>query len=164
MQITYRKKWRTFEHTKEPSMKKIIGISLLSAICTTCFAHGSNDCGDFHIQISNISKNTCILTSQRVIHGTLITPPPTSIMPNDSKRFDMQQTFYGPSITLNYQCGDEIISFTSQQNYCYIEAGDIAGTITHPAPKNLNANFTALSGSFWWSKSGSINWQIVDIS
>ena len=144
-------------------MKRFIGICLLS--CTfvnpSMADSSDNECANFHIQISNLTKMACVLTSQRVIHGNLITPPPMSILPNDSKRFDMNQTIYGPAITLSYQCGSENISFTSQQNVCVLEAGDITGSILHPVPININARYAALSGSYFWQKSGSINWSII---
>ena len=124
-------------------------------------ADSDNDCSSLHIQISNLTKEACILTSQNVIHGNLITPPPLSILPNDSKRFDMMQTGYGPSIRLSYQCGADIITFTSQQNYCFLEAGDITGTITHPLSDNVTASYKAIIGSYFWGMSGSINWELI---
>ncbi len=149
-------------------MKKLISVCILgSAVLNSAQAANnpsSNECGNFHIQISNQTNVACVLTSQKVIHGNLITPPPMSILPNDSKRFDMIQTVYGPSISLSYQCGSENITFTSKQNLCVFEAGDITGTILHPLPLNINASYTALSGSFLWGRSGSINWQMLDIA
>jgi hypothetical protein len=146
-------------------MKKLISVCLIGcATFTSAQAKDSdNACGNFHLQISNLTNVACVLTSQVVIHGNLITPPPSSILPNDSKRFDMSQTVYGPAITLSYQCGAENISFTSQQNFCVLEAGDITGTILHPFPANINASSTALPGSYLWEKSGSINWTILTI-
>ena len=142
-------------------MKKMLTLCLFSFAINNAWA---DTCSDFHIQISNLTHAPCILTSQKVLHGNLITSPPMSILPNDSKRFDMSQSLYGPAIALSYQCGAEIITFTSQQNYCGLEAGDIKGNISHPLPQNLTANYTALSGSYFWDKSGSINWSIVDLA
>ena len=79
-------------------MKKILFTSLLSI----AFAHSAqaadsqSGCDHFHLQISNLTKVACILTSQKVNHGNLISSPPASIMPNDSKTFDMEQTPFGP--------------------------------------------------------------------
>lgn len=149
-------------------MKKLIGLCLCFLGCTIFHLaqadEAPNECKNFHIQISNLTHAACILTSQKVIHGNLITPPPTSILPNDSKRFDMTQTGYGPAIVLSYQCGAEIITFASKQNPCYLEAGDISGKIFHPLPTNLNASYTALPGSYFWKRSGSINWKVMDLS
>lgn len=145
-------------------MKKIA----LSAIClgvglgAPVWAERSHDeCGRFHLQISNTTSNSCILTSIQVIHGNLITSPPSSIMPNDSKVFDMEQTIYGPSITLNYLCGEENISFKSSQKLCVLEAGDVTGEVLHPLPVNTNASYTAINGSYFWNKPGNIIWRIM---
>lgn len=145
-------------------MQKLLALIFLSSVMITTAWAKDNDCANFHIQISNSTKSACVLTSQKVEHGRLITSPPLSILPNDSKRFDMSQTLYGPAIMLSYQCGSEIITITSQQNYCFMEAGDISGNILHPLPQNLNANYAALTGSYYWGRSGSINWSIVDNS
>ena len=143
-------------------MKKIISTLLLSLplLHTAQAADTNSGCGHFHLQISNLTDVVCVLTSQQVVRGNLISSPPTTIMPNDSKVFDMEQTVYGPGITLSYQCGEEIISFTSKQNLCVLEAGDITGSILHPMPVNLNASYTAITGSYFWDKPGSINWRI----
>ncbi len=142
-------------------LKKLLAIYLLFS--SLAFAETENRCGYFQIQISNMTKGECVLSSQQIIHGTLDSPPPLSISPNDSKHFEMEQTLYGPGIILSYQCGAEIITLTSQQNLCVLEAGNISGSIKHPLPINLNASYTALSGSYFWKKPGSINWSIVTI-
>lgn len=123
-----------------------------------------NNCSTFHIQISNLSGVPCILTSHRVIHGNLITSPPMSILPNDSQRFDMHQTIYGPAVSLSYQCGSENITFVSRQNLCYIQAGNVSGKILDPMPVDIRGIYTALPGSYFWSKAGSINWRIEGFS
>lgn len=147
-------------------MKKIISTLLVCIPFThsAIAADTHSDCGHFHLQIANLTNVACILTSQKVIHGNLISSPPESIMPNDSKTFDMQQTSFGPEIALSYQCGNENISFTSKQNLCLLEAGNITGTILPPMPVNINASYTALAGSYFWDKPGSINWKIINNS
>lgn len=143
-------------------MKKLIAGFLfsivLSSVCDA--ADTKSGCGHFHLQISNLTGVACILTNEKIIHGNLISSPPMIIMPNDSKTFDMEQTGLGPSIRLTYQCGDQSIAFTSQQNVCLIEAGDITGTLSHPLPLNLNASYTVFMGSYFWTKPGSINWRL----
>jgi len=142
-----------------------LAISLISLVFsqTSQAADTGSDCGHFHLQISNVTKEACILISQKVIHGNLISSPPASIMPNDSKVFDMEQTVYGPSVMLTYRCGNEDITLSSQQNFCLLEAGNITGEILSPRPRDINASYMALSGSFFWAKPGNINWQIQDI-
>jgi hypothetical protein len=144
-------------------MKKFMSICFVGCMLSNSVL-ADDSCGDFHIQISNLTGETCVLTSQKVSHGNLSTPPPISIPSGDSKRFDMSQTeFYGPEIRLSYQCGSENISFVSQQNYCAMEAGNITGILLSPLPENINAYHAVLPGSYWWSKSGSINWEIVKL-
>jgi hypothetical protein len=145
-------------------MKKIITTCLLLSSGLMSSAFAANTCTEFHLQISNLTPSACVLTSYKAPHGSLITPPPMSILPNDSKRFDMAQNIYGPVISLSYQCGAENITFTSSQGACIIEAGDINGAISHPLPTNLNASFQAIPGSSFWGNSGSINWEIVSMA
>ena len=146
-------------------MKRIIRICLLWGVFINMVQAGdaSNECKTFHIQVSNLTQHACVLISHRVFRGNLITPPPLSILSGDTKRFDMRQTVYGPTILLSFQCGPESISFISKQNACFLEAGSVTGELLPPLPINLNATYTALPGSYFWEKSGSINWKIIDL-
>lgn len=140
--------------------KRIFALFLLMPFIQNAEALTNKGCGHLHIQIANTTFVSCVLTNQEIVHGYLISAPPAVIMQNDSKFFDMEQTGYGPSITLGYQCGSENISFTSQQNFCLVEAGDISGNLLHPLPENINATYTAETGSYLWNKPGNINWKI----
>ncbi len=147
-------------------MKRYFKLLLLcSIIFNPVFAADpETDCGTLHIQISNLTDSICVLTSQRIVHGNLLTQPPLSIPPNDSKRFDMVQTpFYGPEVVLSYQCGNESITFTSEQNLCALEAGNITGTILSPMPRDIVGEYLALIGSYWWGKPGTISWKIEEL-
>ena len=145
-------------------MRRILNASLLSVSLISLAAWAKqNDCENFHIQISNLTSAHCVLTSQKLIHGSLITPPPTSILPNDSKRFDMSQTVFGPAIQLSYQCGSENITLVSRQNYCLLEAGNIRGSIIPPAPPHIMASYIAMPGSYFWSRSGSVSWKLEGV-
>jgi hypothetical protein len=120
-----------------------------------------SSCGNFNIQITNLSKVSCILINQDVSHGNTISAPPGSIMPTESKAFDMRQTeFYGPSIKLSYQCDKEIVIFNSQQNNCFLGAGDIMGSVSNILSSTIIATYTASEGEWWWSTPGKINWTI----
>lgn len=142
------------------SFRKILMLGIL--VSPMCHAADTlSDCGHFHLQIANLTKSACILTSQKVVHGNLISSPPTSIMPNDSKVFDMEQTYYGPSVILSYQCGEENITFKSQQNYCYLHAGNITGEVLDPQPVVNKISYKSVTGSYYWEKPGNINWEIV---
>ncbi len=143
-------------------MNKYFLIALVSStILNSAYAGDTNGCAQLHLQITNLTNTACVLTNHAVIHGNLMTSPPMSILPYDSKRFDMMQTGFGPSITLSYQCGNEIISFNSQQNACVLKSGKITGIVLSPAPVHIAASYEALEGSYFWDKPGSINWKIV---
>src|SRR5947207_1042712 len=80
-------------------MRKMLNIFMLGVFTVASVALAKqNDCENFHIQISNLTGAPCILTCLKRIHGSLITPPPMTILPNDSKRFDVSQTLFGPAI------------------------------------------------------------------
>lgn len=147
-------------------MRCVISLFLFGSLCMSAVyaaTHDENQCMQLHIQIANSTDTVCTMTSHKVLHGNLITSPPLSILPGDSKRFDMIQTFLGPKIMLSYLCGNENITFTSQQNSC-IAAGDISGKILSPMPDKITAKFTAIYGSFLWGIPGSINWEIIPIA
>jgi hypothetical protein len=152
-------------------MKKLFSLCLLSCAIfasAQAVAHWTEDededCGRFHINIYNSTPVTCVLITQVVTSGVLTNALWASILPNGKDQFDMWQNGWGPEITLTYQCGTENISFTSKQNVCMLEAGDITGTILHPLPTNINASYTVLTGSFIHGKGGNIDWKILPIS
>ena len=123
--------------------------------------NSQNSCGRLHIQIGNALNQSCQLRSKQVIHGNLITSPPVLIAPGFSARFDMRQTFYGPDIILEYRCHGESISFSSQQNYCFMKAGKITGKVFTNGTK-LRATYTAEPGSAFWGRPGLISWVISE--
>lgn len=128
----------------------------------TSWASDENNCGRLHVQIANGTSSVCQLISSKIVRGILISSPPTAILPGDSKRFDMTQAFSGPNIILEYSCHNEHVIFESQQNYCFLQAGDITGTLLPPINPYLQVTYTAETGSFFWSRPGIINWFIQD--
>jgi hypothetical protein len=148
-------------------MKKLIYIPLTYVAFFSYAYAGNHDkpnqCSHLHIQISNQTSFPCTLSSRDLIHGNLDTPPPLSILSGDSKQFDLEDSaIYGPNIKLTYQCGSETISIKSQQNFCGLMAGNITGTLLQPQPKSITASYTAITGSHFWGKPGSINWSITN--
>lgn len=144
-------------------MKKIIllAVGLGLVVSNVGNAADSNSgCGHFHIQVANMSGHVCVLSSQRILRGNLISSPPSTIIQNDSKAFDMEQTMYGPEIMLSYQCGNENITFTSKQNLCYFTYGRISGAVLEPMPMDHKVSYMAYAGSWFWDKPGNINWKI----
>jgi hypothetical protein len=142
-------------------MIKLFFLSLISFVSSSvALADDDINYIYFHIQISNQTSSACILTEQDVEGGLLDTPPPTSILPEDSQRFDMHQAFYGPSIILSYQCGTEMIRFISRQGLSILGAGSITGEVLTPKTNNIDATYEAIQGSAMWNTTGSINWSI----
>lgn len=89
-----------------------IGLSMAST-ATLAFSYGK-----MHVQISNGTGINCQLSSQTLHHGRFDSAPPQTILANDSKTFDMNETlsWYGPDAVLSYQCGAGNITFEVQQN------------------------------------------------
>lgn len=136
-------------------------VILFSLFITTPVWAGSesNDCERLHVQIGNMTSTSCQLVSSNVIHGNLVTPPPATIPAGFTGQFDIKQTFHGPNVVLQYACNGEQVTFSSQQNYCFMKAGQITGTIVSSS-SNIHGSFTAEEGSYFWSKPGLINWLI----
>lgn len=118
-----------------------------------------NDCGRLHVQIGNATSQPCQLIKTTLNHGKLVTSPPAVILPGYTERFDLTQTYYGPDIILEYQCQGHSLKFESQQNYCFLKAGQVSGVLYSIDPK-LRASFTTENGSYYWSKPGLISWII----
>lgn len=139
---------------------KLISLALMTIIASNVWAEDERNCGTFHIQIANITSSPCYLTRTNVIHGNLQTPPPATIAPSFSKSFEITQTLRGPEIDLQYDCGGQQISFKSQQNLCFVAAGSIRGEVLFKT-KDIDAFYTAETGSGYWDKPGIISWKIT---
>lgn len=143
-------------------MKKyLLSLALVSLVHTCAYADEENPCGILHIQIANLTHKSCFLTKSNLIHGNFLSSPPTTILSNDSKKFDVAQTIFGPNIVLQYSCGDQQITFSSQQDLCFISAGKITGQV-QTKTLNIDAYYNAESGSFIWNKPGIINWSLTN--
>jgi len=125
----------------------------------------AENCEFLHVIITNSTNNECILTSQEINQGIMITEAPQSIVPNKTSEFTMfTGVTNGPEITLSYQCGAEIITFISKQNLCFVMAGDIAGYILPPLPVGITADFTTKPGSYSKVLPGRISWKISNVT
>lgn len=116
-----------------------------------------NNCERLHIQIGNVTSKACQLVKSKVNHGNLVSAPPATIPAGFTMQFDIKQSFKGPDIELQYQCDNETITFRSQQNYCFMKAGKISGSIIS-STANIHGSYTKEEGSYYWSKPGFINW------
>lgn len=116
-------------------------------------------CGFIKVWIGNATKNICHLVSIQLKHGFLLHQPPETVVPGYYKLFYMaQDDGYGPEIILQYHCDQEIITITTQQNFCLFEGANITGIINQPLPKNLNITYLKEIGSFGEDKPGTIKW------
>ena len=138
--------------------KFLLTLFLSLTFSVPAWADEDNECGILKVQIANGTHHICYLVSSDVVHGNLMDQPPAALIPGQAKRFAMSQTLYGPHIVITYRCEGNFITITSQQNYCFLEAGNITGNISPPYPKNISVNSVIESGSYYWSKPGMISW------
>lgn len=117
-------------------------------------------CAYLQIQIANATNQICHLVSSDVIHGSLLTAPPAALFPGNTRSFYMSQTLYGPHITVQYRCSNEIVTLTSQQNYCALEAGDISASVGQPFPRSMRVDYIKQTGSYYWDTPGMVSWVI----
>jgi hypothetical protein len=140
----------------------------LASVTDACAARYTPDyskiCGNLHIEISNQTSSTCILSENKIIYGYQMATIPTTLLPKQSGKIDMIQVeFYaGPNVILSYQCGQETIRFSSQQNYCALKPGEIHGNVLEPIPNTINADFTIKEGTVYPEGQGVIEWIIVE--
>jgi hypothetical protein len=144
---------------------KTILMLLICLFPLNCIAHSDHPtppCELFHIQISNRTTSPCYLTEQSVSAGIFINAPPMSIIPNDSKEFIMDSTYYGSSVSLGYQCGPENIRFTSTITTYTLIPDVITATVSPPLPTNLQATYTIYPSSIYTGHGGIIDWALTE--
>lgn len=146
-------------------MRKIV-LATLAALSLSSgigFAADDNNCGYLSIAISNNNPTSCTLVRKDIRHGNMSsgTQVPGLIPAGGvSFPFELSQTIFGPSVVLTYQCADDQeITFESQQNLCFLSAGNITGTVY--SARNMRAFYTSENGSYWWSSHGFISWTLA---
>lgn len=141
------------------SFKKLCALGLV-AFASQGF---SENCGQFHILISNHTSDTCTLVAQTVIHGQLesgVSIPTVIEAKTDAKAFVMSQLGYGPDLLLTYQCGEgKKITFESQQDACYYKAGEIKATLLDAS--NMDG-FSQVQTGDLSGKAGIVSWIFED--
>lgn len=117
-------------------------------------------CGFLNIFIQNYTGSPCYLAHADVVEGSLISDLPQMINHTEqSANIFMQQGYLsGPSLLLEYQCGERHIQLFSHQELCFLGAGEISGDAY--TSDNNHAKYSYLSGSYWSSRPGTINWVI----
>jgi hypothetical protein len=151
--------------TQGENMKKLVLLSCVFATLSAGLAHADaddNNCNKLNIMITNLSPNACTLINSTLRHGyfkytssvPMFLPAGTTTSP-----IILEQSVYGPELELTYACGEnKLVTFVSKQNYCFLSAGDVYGDVTYK--QNIDADYQATNGSWFWSQHGSINWAI----
>lgn len=141
-------------------MRKKTLVTLLGLTCITGVTH-SMSCAYLNIILTNTSKTACKLVKQDLQRGSyaLFTSAPTYLYPDASWQIVLQQSFYGPNLTLTYACGDgKEVTFSSQQDFCFLAAGDVNAQVLDA--KNMTAIPSTTPGSWLLAQPGSINWSL----
>ena len=123
----------------------------------------AGQCGFLKVWLFNSTKNTCYLLFAQVENGILLNEPPEMLVPGQPKLFYLaQKDTYGPKLTVQYHCAEDIITITSKQNFCLFEGADIKGIVRDPIPKNIFVSYIIETGSFSEDRPGLIRWLFSD--
>lgn len=142
--------------------KKAFVISLFAI--NSAYASDIRDlqCGYLHIFINNQSGHTCFLNYQRVDNGQLANGSmiPDSIKNGEKTQAIVMQQGYtrGPNLRLEYDCEDNLVVMTSQQNLCWLTAGNITGDTINT--NEVYASYESKMGSWWNATPGEITWTL----
>lgn len=142
-------------------MKKNLTIALSLFISAPILAAESVDCGYLNIAVLNRTGASCYLSGTQLNSGRIVFGAPSQEIQNGSlsPNFRVQQSYtQGPSIRLNYDCQNKTVVLTSKQNLCFLQAGNISGSVDSSI--NMLANFVATPGSYWFNFPGQILWTI----
>ena len=126
------------------------------------YADDKNGCADFVVQVLNRTDSECLFQSFKMSSGYLlnVTPNVTVIPPHSTQIFLTQQNLVqGPTLVLNYLCGGQKISIGSHQNLCFLEPGNIQGSVVS-SDNGIQAIYTKHDGSRYWSYPGHIYWAL----
>ncbi len=140
-------------------MKKLLTI-LTSLLLSTSVLADELRCGYLHIAMINNTGHNCILTGKKVINSYRVDGAIPEFIPNNTltPSFRIQQTYTsGPQISLEYQCENKTIKITSQQDYCFMAAGQITGKTQ--LSNNAHADYATMTGSYWGDIHGQIIWK-----
>ena len=122
------------------------------------FADGG--CGELNIIIQNYTGVACTLQKSHVSSGYLSSEIPQSIPPNHSSdTITLEQGYFsGISSMLAYRCGSETIEIRSNQNYCFLQAGQVSGQVY--TADSIHVRYIAKNGSWWSSNPGRMTWSL----
>ncbi len=135
-------------------------IAMMGLTCAAGATHAMS-CAYLNIILSNTTSNACKLVKEDLKRGSyaLFTSAPTYLRADSSWQIVLQQSFYGPNLSLTYSCGDDKeITFNSQQDFCFLAAGDVTAQVLDS--KNMTAMPNTTPGSYLLGQPGSINWRL----
>lgn len=131
-------------------------IGLLFASTSLLFAA---DCGNLAMTIVNDTDKACVLRYSTFYAGKSEDPIPTLIPAHStSPKFYLKQDLSGIGLFLDYRCEGNVVTFYSQQESCWFNAGKIAGFDYYV--NDLVVDYHAVVGSYWGSLPGQMTWTI----
>lgn len=136
-------------------------IALLGSCFFTSVSFAGLTCGYLNVSITNASDQDCTLRQSIIYNGNLGNVPVPTTIPSGQTAltFTIQQGFSsGPSFMLSYLCGSKSIAFVTEQNFCFLQGGEILGQTQ--LAQNMKASYSAIPGSFWPGLPGQINWTL----
>jgi hypothetical protein len=138
-----------------------ISLASLNAFAAPKSAAIKDDVGSgrLHVQIANLTGSNCSLNERPdLLHGMFDSLPPSTLMINESKSFDMEQVGFGPDVILSYGCGDhkeKSIRFEVQQDLSILFAYTPKVTQLAQGTYGLHLIAHTEAGATWfWSAPG----------
>lgn len=126
----------------------------------------ANPCYTMDVHVSNVTGVSCVLASSGTpVYGYFEDGhlPASVIRSGSSSNFHLTQRFgmsYGPDITLSYLCGNQLVTFRSQQSACVSGwAGRTNATIVYE-DSGINLMYLTEDPSFLFATPGRIRWII----
>ncbi len=132
----------------------------------------NNNGNTLHVEVSNNTGNNCVLKNKDLISGYLLTEPPDLMLPFELKFFDIKSLKEGPAIKLTYQCGSELIDFTSKQDINPSSKDNVKGVVFDGLKPLPSSDASAIPNDLWAyadisyedEKGGSIHWDIKHLN
>ena len=145
-------------------MNKLGWLLLLGMSSWVYAGDGHKACLELGIQVQNNTGASCYLISSAVNSGFLSPvdkrrPIFYKLLPGQTETLIATQDYYGPDVTVTYECGSGEVRFSSRKALC-LEGGAIDGTLL--SASNMSASFESHEGAFWSEKRGVIHWTLVN--
>lgn len=116
-------------------------------------------CRVLTIEVQNHTRDICYLVVNHLYNGVIIGDIQQVLFQGYTKTIQLEQSYYGPNITLVYQCGKKRITLANQQGACFGWAGDAYATVVS-ADAGIKATSQIQAASKWANTAGQITWDI----